>query len=259
MKYQNISSVVSSNICTITIERMSKMNALNIATLQEIKHAITAAENAPLIFGIILRGEGEKAFAAGADIAEFVNFSSKEAEKMSRDGHEVMNTIAACTKPVIAAVFGFALGGGCELAMACHFRVAAENAKFGQPEVSLGVPPGYGGTQRLVQLIGKARALEFLLTTEVIRAENALLWGLANKVVPIEEVIPTAVSMINKIATMSPDAVAKVVTCVNAYFNEQENGMELEIKSFSAAFSTQDFKRGTTAFINKIKADFRES
>jgi len=256
MNYENISINNTDGICTIQIEREAKMNALNRLTLQEIKMAVQTAENDKSISGILLRGAGEKAFAAGADIAEFANFSVEEGEKMSRDGHAVMNALEQCTKPTIAAVFGFALGGGCELAMACHFRIAAENAKFGQPEVNLGVPPGYGGTQRLVQLIGKSRALELLLTTDILRADKAMQYGLVNDVKPVDEVIATCQAMIQKIAVKSPDAVAKVIACVNAQFADDENGMETEIKAFGAAFGTQDFKEGTDAFLNKRTAGF---
>jgi len=257
MTYENISVNNKEGVCTIQIEREAKMNALNRATLQEIKQAVLTAESDQWINGIILRGAGEKAFAAGADIAEFANFSVAEGEKMSRDGHAVMNALEQCSKPTIAAVFGFALGGGCELAMACHFRIAAENAKFGQPEVNLGVPPGYGGTQRLAQLIGKSRAMELLLTTDVLRADKALQYGLVNDVKPAEEVIAACETMIQKMAAKSPDAIAKVIACVNAQFTEGENGMETEIKAFGAAFGTADFKEGTVAFLEKRKAAFK--
>lgn len=259
MTYTNIKAEKSDSICTITIDRASKMNALNIATLQEIKHAVQEAESDQNIAGIILRGDGEKAFAAGADISEFANFNVQEAEKMSRDGHEVMNAIENCSKPVIAAVFGFALGGGCELAMACHLIVAAENAKFGQPEANLGVPPGYGGTQRLIQLVGKSKGLELLLTTDVLRANDALQLGLVSAVLPVEEVIPHCEALLNKIATKSPSAVAMIIDCVNDYYKKGSGGMETEIKYFGEAFGTDDFKEGTDAFLNKRKAAFKRS
>ena len=162
------------------------MNALNIATLQEIKEAVEAAQGNDEVYGIILTGAGTKAFAAGADISEFADFGVAEGTKMSADGHEVMNTLERSAKPVIAAVNGFALGGGCELAMACHLRIASTNAKMGQPEVNLGVPPGYGGTQRLVQLVGKGRALHLLMTADAIDANTALSYGLVNEVVEQE-------------------------------------------------------------------------
>lgn len=259
MNYTNIKVSKNDLICTITIDRADKMNALNIATLQEIKQAVQNAEKDEGVAGIILRGDGDKAFAAGADISEFAHFSEKEAEKMSRDGHEVMNTIENCTKPVVAAVFGFALGGGCELAMACHLRIASENAKFGQPEVNLGVPPGYGGTQRLVQLIGKAKALELLMTTDMVKADQALELRLVNMVVPSEEVVGKATEILLKIASKSPSAVAMVIQCVNDYFSKNEDGMETEIKSFGKAFGTSDFKEGTNAFLSKRKANFRNN
>ena len=259
MTYTNIKTKNAGAICTITIDRATKMNALNISTLQEIKHAVLEAESDTSITGIILRGDGEKAFAAGADISEFASFCVQEAEKMSRDGHEVMNTIENCSKPVIAAVFGFALGGGCELAMSCHLIVAAENAKFGQPEANLGVPPGYGGTQRLIQLVGKSKGLELLLTTDILRADDALRLGLVSSVHPVEEVITHCEAILNKIATKSPSAVAMIIDCVNDYYKEGSGGMETEIKYFGEAFGTEDFKEGTDAFLNKRKAEFKRA
>ncbi len=199
--YQEILTTIENQVLTITINRESKLNALNIQTLQEIKQAVSEAQNNTEIKGIILTGSGQKAFAAGADISEFVNFNQEQGTKMAFDGHSVMNTIESSKKPVIAAVNGFALGGGCELAMACHIRIASENAKFGQPEVNLGVPPGYGGTQRLVQLIGKSRALQLLLTADAIGANVALEYGLANEVVPIEDLIPRCEELIEKLKT----------------------------------------------------------
>lgn len=254
--YNNILTTAENNILTISINRETKLNALNIETLQEIKQAVLAAQNDKNVKGIILTGAGTKAFAAGADISEFVNFNETEGTKMSADGHSVMNTIEQSAKPVIAAVNGFALGGGCELAMACHIRIASENAKFGQPEVNLGVPPGYGGTQRLVQLIGKSKALEMLLTADVISAHSAMEYGLVSDVVPLEDLIPRCTEMLNKLATKSPMAIAKVIACVNDYFDHTKNGFQTEIDEFGKAFSTSDFKEGTDAFLNKRKANF---
>jgi enoyl-CoA hydratase len=259
MSYTNIKVETENLVNTITINRADKMNALNISTLQEIKAAVIEAENNAEIAGIMLRGDGEKAFAAGADISEFANFNVQEAEKMSRDGHEVMNAIENCSKPVIAVVYGFALGGGCELAMACHIRIAAENAKFGQPEANLGVPPGYGGTQRLVQLVGKSKAMELLLTTDILRANEALDLGLVSAVLPVEEVLPYAKKMISKIASKSPSAVSMIIDSVNDYYKKGNGGMETEIKYFGKAFGTEDFKEGTEAFLEKRKADFKRS
>ena len=254
--YNSILTSTENAILTITINRETKLNALNIETLQEIKKAVDAVQSDKNISGIILTGAGSKAFAAGADISEFVNFNKKEGTKMSADGHEVMNSIERSAKPVIAAVNGFALGGGCELAMACHLRIASDNAKFGQPEVNLGVPPGYGGTQRLVQLIGKSKALELLLTADVISAHSALEYGLVTDVVPMEDLIPRCKEILNKIATKSPMAVAKVIACLNDYFDNTKNGFQTEIEEFGKAFSTADFKEGTDAFLNKRKASF---
>ena len=247
----------ANSICTIMIDRESKMNALNIQTLQEIQHAVIGAEGDKDVAGIILRGAGEKAFAAGADISEFAHFNVEQATKMSADGHKVMNTIENCSKPVIAAVFGFALGGGCELSMACHLRVAAENAKFGQPEANLGVPPGYGGTQRLIQLVGKSKGLELLLTTDILRAPEALALGLVCAVKPAEEVISYCEGILSKINTKSPSAVSMIIDCVNDYYNPGKDGMQTEINHFGEAFGTPDFKEGTDAFLSKRKAAFK--
>ena len=254
--YNNILTVTEHHIQTITINRESKLNALNIETLQEIKQAVSAAQNDTEIKGIIITGSGSKAFAAGADISEFVNFNEEQGRKMSADGHAVMNTIEQSSKPVIAAVNGFALGGGCELAMACHLRIASENAKFGQPEVNLGVPPGYGGTQRLIQLVGKGKAMELLLSADAISANEALEYRLVNDVVPIEDLLPRCFEILNKLKTKSPMAIAKVIRCVNDHFDHSKNGFETEINEFGHAFGTIDFKEGTDAFLNKRKPNF---
>jgi enoyl-CoA hydratase len=254
--YQNILSHQEAGILTLTINRESKLNALNIDTLREIKEAVIAGNADREVHGIILTGAGAKAFAAGADISEFVNFNVEQATKMSADGHSTMDTIEQSGKPVIAAVNGFALGGGCELAMACHMRIASENAKFGQPEVNLGVPPGYGGTQRLIQLIGKSKATELLLTADAIGANEAMEYGLVNDVVPMEDLLPRCTEILNKIATKSPQAVATVIACINAHFEEGKDGFKTEIAEFGKAFGTTDFKEGTDAFLNKRKANF---
>lgn len=256
MTYQTIKTDVSEQILTITLQREDKLNALNILLLQEIKQAIDEAQQNSEVRGILLTGSGTKAFAAGADIAEFANFSTPEATKMSRDGHEVLFAIERSKKPVIAAVNGFALGGGCELALSCHIRIASENAKFGQPEVNLGVPPGYGGTQRLAQIIGKGRAMDMLLSTDVIDAKTALSYGLVSEVVPIEELIAVTRKKLGKIIQKSPNAIARVIECVNDYFEDGVNGFEKEIQEFGLAFSSEDFKEGTSAFLEKRKANF---
>ena len=254
---ENISTRIENGILYVTITRESKMNALNIQTLKDIKEAVAAIYDNKEVAGVILTGAGSKAFAAGADIAEFANFNVEEGTRMSADGHGVLNTIEKCPKPVIAAVNGFALGGGCELAMACHIRVAAENAKFGQPEVNLGLVPGYAGTQRLPQLIGRGRALEFLMTGDVINAAEAHRIGLVNHVVPQEELLAKCEGMINKIKTKAPLAIASVIRCVNAHYDKKMDGNNVEINEFGNFFGTEDFKEGTQAFMEKRPAAFK--
>jgi enoyl-CoA hydratase len=257
MSYNNILTSLEDSILTISINRESKLNALTIETLREIKHAVDEAQTNDEVHGMILTGVGEKAFAAGADISEFAHFNIEQATRMSADGHDVMNSIENGNKVVIAAVNGFSLGGGCELAMACHLRVASTQAKFGQPEVNLGVPPGYGGTQRLVQLVGKGIAMELLLTGDAIDAQTALNLGLVNRVVEPAELMSETRSLLKKICGKSPSAVNKVIKCVNDYFRPNVNGMQREIYEFGEAFETPDFQEGTDAFLNKRKPNFR--
>ncbi|MEY4710110.1 MAG: hypothetical protein RLZZ512_830 [Bacteroidota bacterium] len=257
MSYNNILTSLEDSILTISINRESKLNALTIETLREIKHAVDEAQTNDEVHGMILTGVGEKAFAAGADISEFAHFNIEQATRMSADGHDVMNAIENGNKVVIAAVNGFSLGGGCELAMACHLRVASTQAKFGQPEVNLGVPPGYGGTQRLVQLVGKGKAMELLLTGDAIDAQTALNLGLVNRVVEPAELMSETRLLLKKICGKSPSAVNKVIKCVNDYFRPNVNGMQREIYEFGEAFETPDFQEGTDAFLNKRKPNFR--
>jgi enoyl-CoA hydratase len=257
MSFQNILVSINEGIQTITINRPDKLNALNHLTIQEIGQAVAAGNRNPDVFGMILTGSGEKAFVAGADISEFASFSSIEGERLSREGGEVFTSIEQSAKPVIAAVNGFALGGGCELAMACHLRIASENARFGQPEVNLGLIPGYAGTQRLVQLIGKSKALELLMTADMIGAEEAHRLGLVNHVVPQQELIAKTTEILSKIGTKAPLAIAAIIRCVNAHFQFDENGFDTEIREFGASFNTEDFKEGTQAFLGKRKAEFK--
>lgn len=254
--FQQISTRCEGAAWVITIERESKMNALNIALLQEIKEAVSMVQQDREVRGIIITGSGEKAFAAGADISEFAAFLPEEAQKMSASGHEVMNAIENSVKPVIAAVNGFALGGGCELALACHFRLASENARFGQPEVNLGVPPGYGGTQRLLHIVGKGRALHMLLTADAVDAQTALQWGLVSGVYPVNSLLEEALKLVGKLSTKSPQALSQVIECVNTFYSNNISGMEKEIELFSASFQTPDFNEGTQAFLNKRKPDY---
>jgi len=257
MNCQNILTSKEGHIFTITLNRPDKLNALNHLTIQEVGLAVKLANDDPEVRGIILTGSGEKAFAAGADISEFAHFSPDEAEKLSRDGNSVFTGIEHSAKPVIAAVNGFALGGGCELAMACQLRIASENAKFGQPEVNLGLTPGYAGTQRLVQLIGKGKALEYLMTADMIPAAEALRLGLVNYVVPQAELLGKAREMLDKIATKAPLAIAAVIRCVNAHYAYDQDGFETEVEEFAECFGTDDFREGSTAFLEKRKAEFR--
>ncbi|MFM2286075.1 MAG: hypothetical protein RLZZ543_1572 [Bacteroidota bacterium] len=257
MSFQNILVSVNEGIQTITVNRPDKLNALNYQTIQEIGQAVAQGNKNPEVFGMILTGAGEKAFVAGADISEFAAFGAIEGEKLSRDGGEVFTSIERSAKPVIAAINGFALGGGCELAMACHLRIAATNAKFGQPEVNLGLIPGYAGTQRLVQLIGKGKALELLMTADMIGAEEAHRLGLVNHVVAPEELIAKATEILKKIGTKAPLAIAAVIRCVNSHYQFDENGFDTEIREFGGCFATEDFKEGTEAFLAKRKAAFK--
>jgi enoyl-CoA hydratase len=257
MTYENLLITTENNIATITINRPTKLNALNVATISDLNKAFKNLGKNAEIRVIILTGSGEKAFVAGADISEFAHFSIEEGTQLAAEGQEkLFDFIENLKTPVIAAVNGFALGGGLELAMACHFRVASENAKMGLPEVSLGVIPGYGGTQRLPQLIGKGRAMEMIMTAGMVTAQDAYRTGLVNHVVPEAELLDYCVSVANKIMKNSPYAIGKAIKAVNANFKEGKNGYEAEIKAFGKCFGTEDFKEGTTAFLEKRKAVF---
>ncbi|WP_424492901.1 enoyl-CoA hydratase/isomerase family protein [Salinimicrobium sp. GXAS 041] len=257
MNYKNILFEIENGLGRITVNRPSKLNALNKATIQELHEAFTAAEDDDKVKVIILTGTGEKAFVAGADISEFSEYSVEEGKELAARGHELLfNYVANFPKPVIAAVNGFALGGGLELAMAAHFRIASENAKMGLPEVSLGVIPGYGGTQRLPQLVGKGRAMEMIMTAGMIDANQALRYDLVNHVVTQEELLPFAEKLAGKIAKNSLVAVSAAIRAVNAAYETGVNGFEVEIEEFGNAFGTEDFSEGTSAFLNKRKADF---
>ncbi|MFI5220911.1 MAG: enoyl-CoA hydratase/isomerase family protein [Bacteroidia bacterium] len=255
--YDTILTRSENEIFYITINRESKLNALNIQTLTDIKNAVLGIYNEPEVRGVILTGAGTKAFAAGADIEEFSQFNVEEGTRLSAEGHGVLKAIDHCPKPVIAAVNGYALGGGNELAMACHIRVASENAKFGQPEVNLGITPGYAGTQRLAQLIGKGRALEMLMTGESIGAVEAHRLGLINHIVPIEQLIPKCEEILSKIKMKSPLAISSVIRCVNAYYEKKVDGADVEINEFGNFFGSEDFREGTQAFLNKRKPQFK--
>lgn len=257
MSYNNLIYKAEGAVATITINRESKLNALTLETVQEIGHAVDEAGSDKSIKGIIITGTGSKAFAAGADISEFLSFDNKGGIEMAKKGQDAFNKIEQSTKPVIGAVNGFALGGGCELAMACHIRVATDNAKFGQPEVKLGIIPGYGGTQRLIQLIGKGKAAELLMTADMIGAQEALKYGLVNYVVSPDQLLIKCHEILNKIFSVSPNAVSSVITTINSYFDVDKNGFESEIEEFGKCFGTDDFKEGTSAFLEKRKPEFK--
>ncbi|NDI98628.1 enoyl-CoA hydratase [Flavobacterium sp. LaA7.5] len=257
MNYENILTEIADGLGLITINRPTKLNALNKATIEELHHAFKALNDDAAVKVIIVTGSGEKAFVAGADISEFANFSVEEGGKLAAKGQELLfDFVQNLSTPVIAAVNGFALGGGLELAMAAHFRVASDNAKMGLPEVSLGVIPGYGGTQRLPQLVGKGRAMEMIMTAGMINAEEAKTYGLVNHVVPQAELLEFCKGIAGKIMKNSSVAIGQAIKAINANYTDGVNGYEAEIKAFGESFGTEDFKEGTTAFLEKRKAEF---
>ncbi len=257
MTFENILTEKENGIALITINRPAKLNALNKQTIAELHDAFKALDADADVKAIIVTGSGEKAFVAGADIAEFAHFDVKEGEHLEAQGQaKLFDFVQNLSTPDIAAVNGFELGGGLELAMACHFRVASDNAKMGLPEVSLGVIPGYGGTQRLPQLVGKGRAMEMIMTAGMVSADDAKAWGLVNHVVPQAELLDFAKGIAAKIIKNSPVAIALAIKSVNAGFEDGVNGYITEIRSFGEAFGTEDFKEGTTAFMEKRKAAF---
>ncbi len=258
MTYNNLLVSEEDNIILLTINREKSLNALNSETMGELRHFF--ADYAPKrkdIKGIIVTGAGEKAFIAGADIKEFLQMNAEDGRQLARRGQDVFFFIERSAVPVVAAVNGFALGGGCELAMACHLRIAGEKARFGQPEVNLGIIPGYGGTQRLIQLIGKTKALELLLTGDSIDAQEAFRLGLVNYVVPTGEEVQKAREMLKKIGSKGPVAVAKVIGAVNAFFQYNEDGFDTEVRYFGATTGTGDFREGAQAFIEKRTPVFK--
>lgn len=253
---ENLTITTENGIRTIAINRPDKLNALNRATLTELDAAIDNAASSSEVYGIIITGAGEKAFVAGADISEFSGLGPDEGKKLSAFGQKIFKKIEQCAKPVIAAVNGFALGGGAELAMACHLRVASENAKFGQPEVKLGLIPGYGGTQRLTHLIGKTKSFELLMTADAINAQQALQYGLVNYVTPMAELIPKCKELLEKIHLHSPYAISAIIRCMDACFTDGVDGFKTEVDEFGKCFAGKDVVEGTKAFIEKRKPVF---
>ena len=257
MSYNNILFDENNGITIITINRPNKLNSLNKATIEELHDAFKKAKKDDSTKVIIVTGSGEKAFVAGADISEFANFEVKEGKKLAAKGQKILfDYIENSSTPVIAAINGFALGGGLELAMACHFRIASDNAKMGLPEVSLGVIPGYGGTQRLPNLVGRGRALEMIMTAGMIDANQALTYGLVNHVTNHEELLPFCMNLAGKISRNSSVAISAAIRAVNANYEDGINGFEIEINEFGNCFGTEDFIEGTSAFLDKRKADF---
>jgi enoyl-CoA hydratase len=254
--YQSLLTSLESGIHIITINRPDKLNALNKIVIDELSTVIEDVYNNPEIKSAIITGVGNKAFVAGADITEFLQFDSTQGEELARRGQQmVFDKIENSPKPIVAAVNGFALGGGCELALACHFIYASENAKFGQPEVNLGLIPGYGGTQRLTQVIGRNRAMELLMTGNMITAKEAMEYGLVNKVVSQDELLSKTKEILMTIQSKAPLAISKVIECVNN-FDHTQQGYDYEIKKFGECFKTDDMKEGASAFLEKRKANF---
>jgi enoyl-CoA hydratase len=254
--YLTLLASLENNILTITINRPDKLNALNKDVFTDLDNAVTEIETNAEIKSAIITGAGPKAFVAGADITEFGGLNKEQSMAMAKKGQDIFFRIENCSKPIVAAVNGFALGGGCELAMACHFRIASDNAKFGQPEVNLGLIPGYGGTQRLVQLIGKGRAIELLISANMIDAATALQYGLVNYVTTQDELLNKAKAVLAVINSKAPLAVAGCIKATNAVYNETVDGFDLEVKEFGNCFATEDMKEGTMAFLEKRKAQF---
>lgn len=257
MTFKHLLTAMNNGLLTITINRLEKLNALNREVIDELDTLFNEVYDKEDIRGVIITGSGTKAFVAGADITEFTSFTPEQAKAMSANGHRVFNKIEASPKPVVAAVNGFALGGGCELAMACHFRIASDNARFGQPEINLGLIPGYGGTQRLIRYVGKAKGLELLLTADMINAAEALQLGLVNYVVSQDELITKCTGLLTKIMAKSPLVIDQLIACANSYYHKEEDGFELEIDEFSKCMSTEDFKEGTAAFLEKRSPVFK--
>ena len=258
MAFENLLIENKDRIQRITINRESKLNALNKATLAELHSAISNAFENQEVGGIIITGAGQKAFVAGADIAEFASFNAEQGEELAKLGHtKVFDLIENGSKPVIAAINGFALGGGLELALACHIRIASDNAKMGLPEVSLGLIPGYGGTQRLTHLVGKGRALEIILTADMITADEAWRCGLVNHVVAQAELLAKAEDILNRILSRAPLALASAIRAVNSSTQTGIDGFRIEIAEFAKCFDTADFKEGSSAFLEKRKPVFK--
>ena len=255
--YETLLLHAENGILTITINRPDKLNALNKTVFEELNKALDELESNAELKSAIITGSGPKAFVAGADISEFNELSKEQSMQLAKRGQDTFFRIENSPKPIVAAVNGFALGGGCELAMSCHFRIASENAKFGQPEVNLGLIPGYGGTQRLVQLVGKGKAMEMLMSAMLIDASEAKSLGLVNHVTLPEILLEHTKQILTVINTKAPLAVAGCIKAANAVFDETQDGYAAEIREFGNCFDTEDMKEGTSAFLEKRKAAFK--
>ena len=256
MIYKNIFTSINNQVLLITINRTESYNTLSLQCMEDISDVLTNVESDEAVKCIIITGAGDKAFISGADINEFKALKSYEGEVFSRNGHLFINSIENFNKPIIAAINGYALGGGCEVAMACHLRIASENAYFGQPEIKLGIMPGYGGTQRILQYLGKNKALEYLLLGKRISAEEALNSGLVNEVVPLNQLLIRAQELAEIIASYSSTSVTGILKAVNAYYSSGENGFEEEMKAFGECIKTTNFREGISAFLEKRKPSF---
>lgn len=257
MAYTTLLTVLADGICTITINRPDKLNALNKTVIEELSAAIDEVNSNKDIKAAIITGSGPKAFVAGADISEFLTLDAASGRSLAKKGQEaVFSKIENASKPIIAAVNGFALGGGCELAMACHFRLASENAKFGQPEVNLGLIPGYGGTQRLTQLVGKGKAMELMMTGNMIDAEEAKTLGLVNHVTSAESLLDKTKEILQSVITKAPLAIKHIIALTNIAVIGDKDGLSKEIDAFGELFDTADVKEGATAFLEKRKPVF---
>jgi len=256
MNHQTLLTLLENGILTVVINRPDKLNALSKDVFTDLNSVLDDINSNPAIKSVIITGAGSKAFVAGADITEFGGLNKTEAMALAKRGQDTFTRIENSSKPIVAAVNGFALGGGCELAMSCHFRVAAENAKFGQPEVNLGLIPGYGGTQRLVQLIGKGKAMELLMSAHMIDANEAKQLGLVNYVTTADTLLEHTKKILELINAKAPLAVAGCIKAANAVYDETKDGYAVEIEEFGNAFATDDMKEGTTAFLEKRKANF---
>lgn len=258
MIYQSIITELSGHILIVRIARPEKHNPLSTTTLRELSAVFQACETDASVYGVIITGSGNKSFVSGADIREFHDLTPVEAQEMAQFGQRTLKRIETCSKPVLAAINGLAFGGGCELAMACHLRIAAEHALFSQPEVNLGIMAGYGGTQRLIQYIGKTRAMEMHMTGKVINAQTALEWGLLNEVVPEAILLERSLQLMNEIAEKSPFVLSSIIRSVNGYFDNIDEGFNTEVNEFGKCFEHNDFREGLAAFFEKRKPLFRK-